>query len=97
MPKEDIHSLSQLAIKLHLLTVRQAALHGNESLFDLIADYLDIGRFKQFLSFIESDGKVVARPLTEIDQIGEQKYKMKSLERNVRGTPKRSTVPIFSS
>ncbi|KAA6372692.1 MAG: hypothetical protein EZS28_031781 [Streblomastix strix] len=65
--------------------------------FDLIADYLDIDRFKQFLRFIERVGKFVARPLTGIDQIGEQEYELKSLERNVRGIPKRSTVPIFSS
>ncbi|KAA6378154.1 MAG: hypothetical protein EZS28_026319 [Streblomastix strix] len=108
MPKQSIHFLSLLATELHLLTIRQAALHGNESLvhdiiilnydmFDFISNCLDIDRFKYFLSFIERDGKVVARPLTGIDQIGEQEYELKSLEHNVRGTPKRSTVPIFSS
>ncbi|KAA6394222.1 MAG: hypothetical protein EZS28_010249, partial [Streblomastix strix] len=106
MPQEGINSLDSLAKFLKLLSVHQAKVQNdvtkeheililNFDRFDDEADFLVIEGFKKFLSFVSVEGKIKARPLTGISDIGEKTFEMISDTKDVKRTPKRSTISII--
>ncbi|KAA6355612.1 MAG: hypothetical protein EZS28_048861 [Streblomastix strix] len=100
MPKERISSLLSLVQLFRNITSQQAAYYKDESrkhdiiIFNEEADYLVIDQFKKFLNFLASEDEMVTRPLTKIADVGQRTFPMKYSTRDVKGTPKRSTVPI---